>query len=176
RATVVVLDGEAMRVPELIETVSQLNLAGLRIRDLVSYYESELKKVPLTELNPTWFLFDIAPIHRRAYRVMRRAVEIPVAALLLVASLPVVAAAAAAIKLTSRGPVLYRQRRVGRSGVPITLIKLRTMITAADSISEWAPSHEDRLTAVGQVLRRFRIDELPQLWNVIRGELALIGP
>jgi lipopolysaccharide/colanic/teichoic acid biosynthesis glycosyltransferase len=107
---------------------------------------------------------------------MRRAFEIPVVALLLVASLPVLAVAAAAIKLSGRGPVLYRQQRVGRGGVPITLIKLRTMIPAADSVCEWAPSQEDRVTPVGQVLRRFRVDELPQLWNVITGELALIGP
>lgn len=176
RATVLVLDSEAMRVPELVETASQLNLAGLRVRDLVSYYESEFKKVPLTELAPTWFLFDIAPIHRRAYRVIRRAFEIPVALLLLVVSLPVRAVAAVAIKLTSPGPVLYRQQRVGRGGVPFTLIKLRTMIGAEDSVGEWASSQEERVTTVGHVLRRFRVDELPQLWNVIRGELALIGP
>jgi lipopolysaccharide/colanic/teichoic acid biosynthesis glycosyltransferase len=176
RATVVVLDSEAMRVPALVESASRLNLAGVRIRDLVSYYESEFKKVPLTELNPAWFLFDIASIHRRAYRVARRAFEILFAALLLAASLPILALAMIAIMLTSGGPVLYRQHRVGRGDVPFMLVKLRTMIPATGSACEWASSQEDRLTRVGRTLRRFRIDELPQLWNVIRGELALIGP
>jgi lipopolysaccharide/colanic/teichoic acid biosynthesis glycosyltransferase len=176
RATVLVLDNEAMRLPELIEVALQLNLAGLRIRDLASYYESEFKKVPLTELNPTWFLFDIAPIHRRVYRVMRRVFEVLAASLLLVISLPILAVAAIVIKLSSAGAVLYRQERVGKDGVPFTLIKLRTMMAASDSVSEWAQSQADRITPVGRVLRRFRLDEVPQLWNVIAGDLALVGP
>jgi lipopolysaccharide/colanic/teichoic acid biosynthesis glycosyltransferase len=132
--------------------------------------------VPLTELNPTWFLFDIAPIHRRVYRMMRRAFEVLAASVLLVMSLPLMAVAAVAIKLTSPGTVLYRQERVGKDAVPFTLIKLRTMVPALDSISEWAQSQDDRITPVGRVLRRFRLDEVPQLWNVIAGDLSLVGP
>jgi lipopolysaccharide/colanic/teichoic acid biosynthesis glycosyltransferase len=178
RATLVVLDAHAMRVPELVDAASQLNLAGLRIRDLVSYYESEFKKVPLSELSPTWFLFDIASIHRRRiYSLFRRGLEALVGAVLLLLSLPVLLVAAALIKLTSRGPVLYRQRRVGKGGVAFTLVKLRTMAESPEpSAAEWAPSHAHRVTKVGGVLRRFRLDEVPQLWNVIRGDLALVGP
>lgn len=179
RATVVVLDGLAMRVPELVETASLLNLRGLRIRELVSYYEHEFKKIPLAELSPTWFLFDIAPIHRRrAYRSFRRAIDIGLAAVLLVCSMPLLLIAAVAIRLTSPGRALYRQRRVGKEGEEFTLLKLRTMVqlTKADAEAAWGPSQAHRVTAVGRFLRRFRLDEMPQLWNVIRGELALIGP
>jgi exopolysaccharide biosynthesis polyprenyl glycosylphosphotransferase len=179
RATVVVLDGLAMRVPELVDTASLLNLRGLRIRELMSYYEREFKKIPLGELSPTWFLFDIAPIHRqRPYRSLRRASDITLAAVLLLCTLPLLLLAAVLIRLTSPGPALYRQRRVGQDGEEFTLLKLRTMRQAslADSEAAWGPAHAHRVTPVGRLLRRFRLDELPQLWNVIRGDLALIGP
>lgn len=177
RATVVVLDTGAMQNPELVEVASALNLDGARIRDLVSYYESEFKKVPLAELSPTWFLFDIAGIHRRiAYRGLRRTFELLLSGLLLLVSLPVLVIAAAAIRATSAEPLLYRQRRIGRGGVPFTLIKLRTMTAAGAGEAAWAGAETLRITPVGRFLRRFRLDELPQLWNVIRGDLALVGP
>jgi lipopolysaccharide/colanic/teichoic acid biosynthesis glycosyltransferase len=179
RATVVVLDGLAMRVPQLVETATLLNLRGLRIRELMSYYEHEFKKIPLAELSPTWFLFDIAPIHRqRLYRSLRRAFDVTVAAALLLCTLPLTLLACLAIRLTSPGPALYWQRRVGKEGAEVTLLKLRTMLQPLDpdAIAAWGPSHAHRVTSVGGLLRRYRLDELPQLWNVIRGDLALIGP
>jgi lipopolysaccharide/colanic/teichoic acid biosynthesis glycosyltransferase len=176
-ATVLVLDAEAMRSSELVDAASRLRLAGLRIRDLVDYYEGEFKKVPLSELSPTWFLFDIAPIHRRGIAgAVRRVLETALATGILVISLPALLLAGAAIRLTSPGPALYRQRRVGKGGAQFTLLKLRTMVASADGDAAWAPSQAARVTTVGRFLRRFRVDELPQLWNVIRGELALIGP
>jgi lipopolysaccharide/colanic/teichoic acid biosynthesis glycosyltransferase len=179
RATVVVLDALAMGDPELVDAASRLNLRGLRIRDLVSYYEREFKKVPLAELSPTWFLFDIAPIHRRrAHRVLRRAADVVVAAVILLCSLPLLLVAAVLVRLTSPGPALYRQRRVGTAGEEFTLLKLRTMVqpTGTEAQAAWGPSQAHRVTSVGRRLRRFRLDELPQMWNVIRGDLALIGP
>jgi lipopolysaccharide/colanic/teichoic acid biosynthesis glycosyltransferase len=179
RATVVVLDGVAMRVSELVQTATLLNLRGVRIRELMSYYEREFKKIPLAELSPTWFLFDIATIHhRRLYRSLRRAIDVALAAALLGFTLPLTLLAAVAIRLTSPGPALYRQRRVGKEGEEFTLLKLRTMTqpVSADAEAAWGPSHAHRVTPVGKLMRRFRLDELPQLWNVIRGDLALIGP
>lgn len=177
RATVLVADGNAMRATELVEAAARLNLMGLHVRDLVSYYESEFKKVPLSELSPTWFLFDIADIHhRRPYRIIRHAIDIATAALLLVVSLPLLLVSVVLIRLTSGGPALYRQARVGRDGQEFVLLKLRTMRGAEAHEASWASSELHRVTSVGRVLRRSRLDELPQLWNVIRGELALIGP
>jgi lipopolysaccharide/colanic/teichoic acid biosynthesis glycosyltransferase len=179
RATALVLDGHAMRRPELVEAASTLNLAGLRVRDLVSYYEAEFKKVPLAELTPVWFLCDIASIHRRChYGRVRRGLDVTIAGGLLVLTLPILVAAAIAIRLTSRGPAIYSQRRVGLGGTDFTLLKLRTMRvqSAGSAHASWAGSQAHRVTFVGRLLRRFRLDELPQLWNVVRGDLALIGP
>jgi lipopolysaccharide/colanic/teichoic acid biosynthesis glycosyltransferase len=176
-ATVLVLDGGAMRMPEMVAAAARLNLAGVRVRDLVSYYELEFKKVPLSEISPTWFLFDITSIHhQRTYRALRRGVDVVGAAVLMIIVFPLLLAAAAAIRLTSAGPVIYRQRRVGKDGRQFELLKLRTMRTSDRKMAAWAGSETDRITTVGAVLRRLRFDELPQFWNVIRGDLALIGP
>jgi hypothetical protein len=117
KATVLVLDSCASRVAELIDAASHLNLTGVHVRDLVSYYESEFKKVPLSELSPTWFLFDIASIHRRrAYRALRRAFDAVLAAAMLLLASPLLLLAAVVIRFTTPGPALYRQRRVGKGG------------------------------------------------------------
>jgi lipopolysaccharide/colanic/teichoic acid biosynthesis glycosyltransferase len=108
-------------------------------------------------------------------RGLPRAVEAPVALLGLAVALPVVAAAAAAIRLTSGGPVLFRQMRVGRGGRTFELVKLRTMESRAGGAE--VTSHDDpRITRVGAFLRRTKLDELPQLWNVLRGDMSLVGP
>jgi lipopolysaccharide/colanic/teichoic acid biosynthesis glycosyltransferase len=93
-------------------------------------------------------------------------------------ALPIVAAAAVAIKLHDRGPALYRQRRLGEGGRPFEIIKLRTMRIDAEQggAAQWSGADDDRVTSVGRFLRRAHIDELPQLWNVLRGQMALVGP
>ena len=176
QATVLVLDHEALRIPAIVEAASHLNLAGVHVRELIGYYESEFKKVPLSELTPTWFLFDIASVHERPVsRTLRRVLELGIAAVGLTLALPFIAVAIVIIRSTSPGPGLYRQQRVGRHGAHFTLLKLRTM-READGEPAWAGAEAHRITAVGRFLRRFRLDELPQLWNVIRGDLALVGP
>ncbi len=109
---------------------------------------------------------------------MNRALDVAGAGVALVLACPVLAAAALAVKLGDRGPVLYRQRRVGAHGVEFELLKLRTMVVGAEKLGAgWAVDHGDsRITPAGRILRRLSIDELPQLWNVLRGEMSLIGP
>jgi len=107
---------------------------------------------------------------------LRRALDSLTAAALLLLTSPVLVVAALATRLTSRGPALYRQRRVGRGDRPFTLLKVRTMTACPGEEACWAPSQSHRVTRIGRLLRRFRIDELPQLYNVLRGDLALIGP
>jgi lipopolysaccharide/colanic/teichoic acid biosynthesis glycosyltransferase len=109
---------------------------------------------------------------------MRRAFDVVGAALLLFLASPLLALAALAIKLEDGGPVLYRQRRVGKEAVEFELLKLRTMIVGAEKQGAgWAVNEGDpRITRAGRVLRRLSIDELPQLWNVVRGDMSLIGP
>jgi lipopolysaccharide/colanic/teichoic acid biosynthesis glycosyltransferase len=109
---------------------------------------------------------------------MNRAADVAIAGTVLVLTSPVLAAAALAVKLTSRGPVLYRQTRVGKDGADFQLLKLRTMVVGAEmqgaglAIDRGDP----RITRVGRALRRLSLDELPQLWNVVRGDMSVIGP
>ncbi len=109
---------------------------------------------------------------------MNRVADVAIAGLGLALASPLLALAAAAIKLEDGGPVLYRQRRVGKDGVEFELLKLRTMVVGAESQGAgWAVNEGDpRITRVGRVLRRLSLDELPQLWNVIRGDMSVIGP
>ena len=107
-----------------------------------------------------------------------RALDLLVASLVLAISAPLLAVAAVLIKVESRGPVFYRQRRVGRDGVPFELIKLRTMVVGAEHSGAglYIEDGDERITRVGRLLRRFSLDELPNLINVLRGELAVVGP
>jgi len=109
---------------------------------------------------------------------MKRAVDLAGAALALLLASPLLFLAALAISLDDRGPVLYRQRRVGRHAEEFDLLKLRTMVVGAEAQgSGWAVNEGDpRITRAGRVLRRLSLDELPQLWNVVRGEMSLVGP
>ncbi|HLW94916.1 MAG TPA: sugar transferase [Solirubrobacteraceae bacterium] len=110
--------------------------------------------------------------------MIRRAFDVAVAASVLVLTAPLLVAAAVAIKLTSRGPVLYRQARAGLHGHGFEVVKLRTMVKGAEFIGAGMAVEEDdaRITRVGALLRRTSIDELPNLWNVLRGEMSVIGP
>jgi lipopolysaccharide/colanic/teichoic acid biosynthesis glycosyltransferase len=109
---------------------------------------------------------------------MNRAADVAFAGLGLVVSVPALAVAAVAVKLTDGGPVLYRQQRVGKDGAEFELLKLRTMVVGAESQGAGAAVDrgDPRITRVGRALRRLSIDELPQLWNVIRGDMSMIGP
>jgi lipopolysaccharide/colanic/teichoic acid biosynthesis glycosyltransferase len=110
--------------------------------------------------------------------IAKRALDVAGASVGLLVSAPFLAAAAAAVKLEDRGPVLYRQRRVGKDGREFDLLKLRTMVMGAERLGAgYAVEEGDpRITGAGRVLRRLSIDELPQLWNVVRGDMSLVGP
>jgi len=109
---------------------------------------------------------------------VNRAADVAIAGSALVVASPLLGIAALAIKLEDRGPVLYRQRRVGRDGVDFELLKLRTMIVGAEKVGAGFAVNEGdpRITRVGRVLRKLSLDELPQLWNVVRGEMSVVGP
>jgi lipopolysaccharide/colanic/teichoic acid biosynthesis glycosyltransferase len=168
-ATVVVLASAAIHDDDVVAVASELNLCGRRIRVLSRFYEEEFAKVPLMELTAAWFLFDVAEIHSpRAYGVVKRAVETAIAAGLLLLAAPLLPVIVLALKLSGIGPVLFRQERVGKDGQRFRLTKLRTMRQGGGDPGSVPP--------VGRILRRFRFDELPQLWDVVRGKLSLVGP
>jgi lipopolysaccharide/colanic/teichoic acid biosynthesis glycosyltransferase len=115
---------------------------------------------------------------RRGGDALNRTADVAIAGTALVVASPVLALAALAVKLTSRGPALYRQARVGREGTDFELLKLRTMVEGAETMGAgFAVDRGDsRITPVGRVLRRLSLDELPQLWNVVRGDMSVVGP
>jgi lipopolysaccharide/colanic/teichoic acid biosynthesis glycosyltransferase len=117
-------------------------------------------------------------VGRRRGDALNRAADLAAAGTALVIASPVIAVAAVAVKLTSRGPVLYRQTRVGRDGADFELLKLRTMVVGAESQGAGfaVDSGDPRITPAGKLLRRLSLDELPQLWNVVRGDMSLVGP
>jgi lipopolysaccharide/colanic/teichoic acid biosynthesis glycosyltransferase len=130
-----------------------------------------------------------APRSERVYRVISRVLDVVVASIVLLFAAPIILAAALAIKLTSRGPVFFRQARAGRNGDPFAMYKLRSMYLGADDDKElfrkfnhlptgpcFKMKNDPRVTPVGRWIRRASIDELPQLWNVLRGDMALVGP
>jgi sugar transferase (PEP-CTERM system associated) len=153
---------------------------GVAVTDLVTFFERELGKVKLDLIDPSWLVFsegfDASPIRRLSKRMF----DIVFAGIVLAGTWPFMLLTALAIRIESgRGaPILYRQERVGENGKTFPLIKFRSMRTDAekDGVARWASKHDDRVTRVGRFIRKVRLDELPQLWNVLRGDMSLIGP
>jgi exopolysaccharide biosynthesis polyprenyl glycosylphosphotransferase len=141
-------------------------------------YERLLGHVPLGTTTSAWFQYMLHPDYKRSWPLSKRVFDIVLGVGMGIVAAPLVAAAALAIKLDDRGPVFYRQTRVGEGGREFETLKLRTMRTDAESDgrARWSSADDTRVTTVGRLLRRIHIDELPQLWNVLRGEMALVGP
>ena len=176
RATVVVIADRCLANDVVSSLLWDVSVSGVRVRRLSDFYETEFRKVALGSVSGAWFVFDVAEIHhRRVYGAAKRACECVIALAILVLAAPILLVAAVATKLSSPGPVLFRQTRVGRHGKPFDLVKFRTM-HCADVQGHWARSDDPRIFPFGRVMRQFRLDELPQLWNVLRGHLSLVGP
>ncbi len=140
-------------------------------------YEELFGHVPMGTIDTRWYLYMLHPEFVATRPLTDRAVELGVAIPALVVAAPLLALAAVAIKLGDGGPVLYRQTRVGAGGEPFEILKLRTMSAGAqDGGAEWSAADDARVTRAGRLLRRLHIDELPQLVNVLRGEMTLVGP
>jgi sugar transferase (PEP-CTERM system associated) len=162
-----------------MQQLLEMKLDGVNFDHLPSVYEKYTGKIAIENLRPSWIVFSGGFQKSQAATTVKRLVDVAVASLALIATLPIMLAVALAVRLTSAGPVLYHQRRVGLRGVPFTVHKFRTMRQDAEAESGpvWALKHGDpRTTAIGRWLRRARLDELPQLVNVLRGEMSLVGP
>lgn len=155
-----------------------LRLQGMQVVHAASVYENVFDRVSVRDLNLSQLVFT-AQLSPSPWNLLLQDIySFLLGALGLVAALPVMAVIAIAIKITSPGPVLYRQRRVGRHGRPFTVLKFRSMYADAEAATGavWASKDDPRITPVGKWLRRLRLDELPQFFNVIRGEMSLVGP
>ncbi len=154
---------------------------GIPVRDIVDFLESETGKIDLDVLHPGWLIFAASGHSRWGARLLKRFFDVAAAVTLLIVTSPFQAAVILSIWAEEgiRAPLLYRQQRVGRGGKVFELLKFRSMNVDAESASGplWAPRKNDgRVTRTGRLIRRFRIDELPQLVNVIRGEMSIVGP
>jgi sugar transferase (PEP-CTERM system associated) len=151
---------------------------GVHFDYLASVYERYTGKIALENLRPSWLIFSDGFRKTRSLAAMKRTVDVVLAAVGLTAAGPVMLLVALATRLSSPGPALYFQERVGQGGKPFTVIKFRSMRQDAEAKSGavWAKAGDPRVTPVGRVLRRTRLDELPQLWNVLRGEMSFVGP
>ena len=153
-------------------------IRGIPVMDLAAHTESARCEVPIDSLKGSWLVYGHGFVQGRARQALKRAFDIFSAALLLLLLSPVMLLAAVAIKLDSRGPVLYRQERVGLRGRSFMCTKFRSMRVDAegDGVARWACKDDPRVTRIGAFLRKSRIDELPQLWSVFTGEMSLVGP
>jgi sugar transferase (PEP-CTERM system associated) len=153
-------------------------LAGLRVTDFLDFWERETRTVDLEALRPSWLFYSDGFRCGVVDEILKRAFDIVVSSALLVFSLPLLVVTAGLIKLESTGPILYRQERVGLRGEVFTIFKFRSMRADAerDGNPQWAAKGDPRVTRVGAIIRKLRIDELAQILNVLRGDMSFVGP
>ena len=159
------------------ELLSQ-KLEGVTVESGITFYERISGRVYIRDLRPSYLIFSEGFRTSRLAALGKRAIDISVSAVGLLMASPLLLLCALAIRLDSPGSVLYRQGRVGKAGKPFFILKLRSMRIDAESESGpvWTQTQDDRVTWVGKFLRMTRLDELPQLWNVLKGEMSLVGP
>lgn len=175
-AEVVVADG-AMQVPADVRAALACLRLGCRVTDETTFYESMYHEVPVSHITPTWFLTADLKGQRQEHAVTKRVFDLIVAGAGLAVTAPFFPLIALAIRLHDGGPAFYSQQRIGQSGRVFTLHKFRTMRSDAESGgSTWAQSNDPRVTPLGRWLRRLRLDELPQLWNILKGDMSVVGP
>jgi exopolysaccharide biosynthesis polyprenyl glycosylphosphotransferase len=171
---VLALGSRRGRMP--VQQLLDFRLRGLVLEDGAELYERVTGKVAIESLTPSVFIFSRDFRRRRHDRDVGRVAGIALAAAGLILAAPLLALIALAIKLDSPGPVLFVQDRVGLGGRRFRLLKFRTMRLAPSTVSEWVRDNGHRITRTGRWLRKFRLDELPQLVNVLRGDMSLVGP
>ena len=174
-ATLLILDREAQASEAIVAQAARLHRQGVRIRTLSLFYDQWLGKLPISELERIALLFDINEIHRPVYARLKRFLDVVVAGAGLLALVITIPFVAVANLFGNRGRLFYHQPRVGKDGQIFTIHKFRTM-RSGQFEGQWTAHDDPRLTPVGKLMRRLHVDELPQMWNVARDELSLVGP
>lgn len=160
-----------------VETLIQCKMRGIVIDQGITFYERVAGRILVERLDPSWIFFSDGFGFSRWKRVSKRIVDVTLALPLLILSLPVLILSAIMIKFESPGPIFYMQERIGEHSNSFKLIKLRSMRQDAEKNGAvWAAVNDERVTRFGEIMRKLRIDELPQLWNVLKGEMSLVGP
>lgn len=173
---IVALRDQRGRLP--VRELVRIRVQGVRVEDAPSTMAALTGRVWLDTVKPSWFVFSDGFRRARLIVLCKRIFDIIFSLIGLVLSLPIMALVAAAIRLESRGPVVYKQSRVGLGGRCFNVLKFRSMRADAEAKSgaQWAQSDDPRITLVGRYIRKFRLDELPQFINVIRGDMSFVGP
>jgi exopolysaccharide biosynthesis polyprenyl glycosylphosphotransferase len=177
RPELVVLGPSARRADALSDLLDLTSLE-IRVVDLHHFDEHAFGKVPVHRITPEWFM-SVLHLYQRPYsRFIKRTFDLLIASIALIVLAPILLAVALLVRATSPGPVLFRQVRLGEGGKVFEMLKFRTMVDGAEKpgVAVWAKPDDARVTRVGQVLRRTRLDELPQFWSVLRGDMSIVGP
>jgi len=167
------------RSSQLINRILEARLNGMKILDMPRVYEALTRRIPVKHIQDEWLLFadGFFLLTKEYIQKIKRLIDFGLSSFILLITSPVIAITALAIRLDSSGPVFFRQERVGKDGNIFTLWKFRSMYENAEcNGAVWAEKNDSRITRVGKWIRLLRIDEIPQLWNVFRGEMSLIGP
>ena len=174
----VVLALEERRNSLPLKDLLRIKTAGVHVNDFSSFIERETGRVDLDTVNPSWLIFsDGFSSGRAVSSVAKRIFDITASAVLLAITAPVIVLFAALVKLDSKGPAFFRQTRVGLFGQNFNVIKLRSMRTDAEAGgAQFAQKNDPRVTRIGRFIRKVRIDELPQTWSVLKGEMSFVGP
>ncbi len=161
-----------------LQDLLECRLKGVKITELPNFFEREYRQIMLDSINPSWMVFGEGFNQGRARNVVKRAFDLVASLILLILTLPVMLITAICIFREDGLPVFYRQERVGQHGRAFTIFKFRSMRNDAegDGTPRWAATHDDRITPIGRIIRKLRIDELPQIINVLRGEMSFVGP
>jgi len=176
-AQVVVVAVEDRREGLPVEALLALRTRGYRVMDDVGFAESTLQRIPLSLVRPSALIFDEGFRVSRVTRFAKRATDLLGASALLLLLAPVMLCTALLVWITDGRPIIYSQERTGQGGRRYRIHKFRTMRRDAERLgAAWATDHDPRVLPVGRFMRRSRLDELPQLWNVLRGEMSLVGP
>ncbi|NLR38431.1 TIGR03013 family XrtA/PEP-CTERM system glycosyltransferase [Novosphingobium sp. ERW19] len=174
----VVLALEERRNALPLKDLLRIKTTGVHVNDFSTFMERETGRVDLDTVNPSWLIFSDGFSSGRALSsAAKRIFDITASLLLLVLTLPVIVLFALLVKIDSKGPAFFRQRRVGLYGEPFDVIKLRSMRTDAEvNGAQFAQENDPRVTRIGRFIRKVRIDELPQTWSVLKGEMSFVGP
>ena len=173
--TTVVLDRHAQADESIVAQAASLHEAGVRVRTLSLCYDEWLGKLPISELERVSLMFDIGEVHRARYVRLKRVVDVATGLVGLAALAALMPVVLVGNRFGNRGPLFYRQPRVGKNGREFSILKFRTM-TADGRVSDWTADADPRVTPFGAWLRRTHLDELPQALNILRGDLSIVGP
>lgn len=174
KVSMIVLDLKSEKITPLLPKLYNLLFMRVYFFDIYRVYEDIFDRIPISLISYTWFLENISSVTKGSYDILKRLMDVSIALVLGIVSLVFYPFVFLAIKTEDGGQVFLIQERVGKNNLPVRMLKFRTM--SFDDRGRWNTGEKNQVTRVGRILRKSRIDELPQLWNVLRGDISLIGP